>query len=128
MNPPCKYHQSVKTPNETARKFLKFLNLAEGVRNSPTFPVLDPVEERLLSQLAAVWHTGAKVTVLKAMKMAPFVSPSTVHRRLKAMRKIGMLVLIQDAADERIHYVEPTPKTHSYFAKLGQCLEKAVGA
>lgn len=97
-------------------------------RSLPTFPALGPVEERLLAQLAAIWHTGEKVTVLKAMKMAPYASPSTIHRRLKALRKSDMLVLVQDPVDERIHHVEPTDKTHRYFAKLGQCLEQAVGA
>lgn len=116
----------MKKPNQSSSTYTKFLNLVEAIRNLPTFPVLDPVEERLLNQLAAAWHAGARVTVLEAMQMAPYASPSTVHRRLKALRQKGMLSLMQDTADERIRYIEPTDKAHSYFSKIGQCLDKAV--
>lgn len=42
--------------NEMSRHslcYLKFLNLIEAIRETPTFPALDPVEERLLNLLAA---------------------------------------------------------------------------
>lgn len=45
--------------------YLRFLNLMEAIRGLPTHPALDPVEERLLNQLAASWHAGKQVSVLE---------------------------------------------------------------
>ena len=55
----------------------------------------------------------------------PEISPSTVQRRLKALRQKGMLQVENDEQDNRFKYVQPTDLSIRYFAALGQCIQKA---
>lgn len=105
--------------------YLRFLNLMQAIRELPTFPNVDPVEERLLNALASIWHGGGRVTVLEAMALPVDVSPTTLHRRLKSLRAKGLLALETDSADTRIKYVVPTDRTNEYFSTLGRCLNEA---
>lgn len=68
------------------------------------------------------------MTVLETMKTTPEISSSTVHRRLKTLRKKGLINLDVDQVDNRIKYIVHTDFTDSYFSHLGQCLAKAVDA
>ena len=117
---------SSQSSNSTT--YLRFLDLVQGVRALPDFPVLDPVEERLLNLFATVWHSGKQITVLQAMGMSTDVSSTTAHRRLKSLRKKGMISLMADEADNRIKYVQPTHMADQYFSQLGQCLSQAHSA
>jgi DNA-binding MarR family transcriptional regulator len=105
--------------------YLRFLNLVQAIREIPTFPVMDPVEERLLTMLAAVWHREKKITVLEAMSLTHEISATTAHRRLKTLRKKGMIDLDVDQSDSRVKYVVPTTLAKQYFTALGQALDKA---
>ncbi len=113
----------IRTQSNT---YAKFLNLVQAIRDLPSFPKLDPLEERLLNQLASQWHLGIKVTVLEAMQMSTDVSAATVHRRLKTLRKKGMIALSEHETDSRIRYIVATDLTTKYFAKMGQCLDLAL--
>ena len=105
--------------------YLRFLNLAQAIRQLSSFPQIDAVEERLLNVCAAAWHAGRKLTVLEAMKLLPDTSESTAFRRLKSLRSKGMVCLDYDANDARTRYVMPTDLANAYFEKLGECLNKA---
>lgn len=109
-----------------SQTYLKFLNLAHAIREISTFPALDAVEEQLLNTFAAAWHAGNSIRVLEAMEMFPDISGSTVHRRLDTLRKKGMIALDTDAENQRVKYITPTELTEKYFAKLGECLDKAI--
>jgi hypothetical protein len=114
-------------PTKSSLTYLKFLNLLQSVRALPDFPVMDAVEERMINLFAASWHRKQQVTVLQAMDMEHGISASTAHRRLKALRKKGLIALEIDPIDNRIKYVVPTDLVIKYFGHLGQCLTKAVG-
>jgi SOS-response transcriptional repressor LexA len=106
--------------------YLKFLNLVQALREMPTFPVIDATEERLLHQLAAAWNDGKQVTVLEAMKLEAETSPTTIHRRLKSLRKKGIISLTVDEIDNRVKYVSPTALATEYFDQLSHCLVAAT--
>lgn len=105
-----------------ASRYIKFLSLADAVK----FPVLDPIEERLLHYITLGWYSDKRMTVLETMKATPDISPSTVHRRIKTLRKKGLVGLDVDPIDNRIKYIVHTDLTNRYFTQLGQCLSKAV--
>ena len=105
--------------------FQRFLSLVEALRQQPTFPAMDAVEERMLNSLAAVWHGGTQITVMEAMHMFPQISASTVHRRLKTLRSKGLIALSTDQIDNRVKYVIGTALTDEYFATLSRCMEQA---
>ena len=105
--------------------YMRFLNLVQAVKEKSAFPDIDPVEERVLNILAARWHTGIKVTVLETIAMLGEFSATTLHRRLKSLRKKGMIGVDYDDEDARIKYVVPTKITRDYFSQLGDALAKA---
>jgi hypothetical protein len=105
--------------------YLRFLNLVQAIRQIPTFPTMDPVEERLLSMLGVNWHNGKKVSVLEAMGLSTEISATTAHRRLKTLRKKGLIELDTDKIDSRVKYVVPTALAEQYFVTLGQAIDKA---
>ncbi len=109
-----------------SKTYLKFLHLAQALRAAPSSPALDPLEERLLNQLATVWDAGDRVTVLEAMAMSPDASARTVHRRLKSLQSKAMITLETDADDSRVKYVAPTRQAARYFERLGQCLQESL--
>ncbi|MFM8769193.1 MAG: winged helix-turn-helix domain-containing protein [Rubrivivax sp.] len=117
----------VQNPSQHMMKqtYTRFVHLARAVRQLPGTPTLDAVEERVLESLAAAWGQGQKVTVLQAMGMSDDSSPTTVHRRLKSLRKKGFIGLHEDETDNRVKFIEPTPQADEYFARLGQCLQTA---
>ncbi len=111
-----------------ASTYTRFLQLAEESRRQGGAPALDAVEERLLSRLAALWFAGERVPVLRAMTMFDDVSGTTVHRRLKSLRRKGMITLQPDETDERIRYVVATEVSNRYFEQMGRCLVTAARA
>lgn len=111
---------------DDCQTYLKFLNLAQSVRQSPAFPLLDVAEERLLDQLAASWCVGKRITVVKAMQMSPDASSTTIHRRLKTLRAKGMLDLEMDEDDNRVKYVVATALSRNYLGKLGASVVEAA--
>lgn len=108
--------------------YLRFLHLAQALRELPGFPAIDALEERFLNVLAAAWYAGHSVSVLEAMRLLPDVSATTAHRRLKALRSKGLVALEVDPTDSRVKYVTPTDLARNHFARLGQLIEKARSA
>ena len=105
--------------------FLKYISSALAVSGTQNFPELDSVEERLLHYYATTWHLDKLTTVIEAMHATPEISPSTVHRRLKSLRKKGYIGLRIDDIDTRIKYIVQTEQCKQYFAHLGECIVSA---
>jgi hypothetical protein len=114
--------------NEIPQSALRFLNLVAAVRSLPSVPSLDVIEEQVLNALALKWANGTKITVMETLNFFTNTSPSTVHRRLKSLKKKGMLALQEDDDDNRTKYILPTALTIDYFEKIGQCMTVAARA
>lgn len=114
-----------KIPPDSHNTYFKFLNLLNAVQDLSSFPALDALEERLLNTLAAAWHTNKRITVVEAMGMLPDTSTGTVHRRLKTLRKKGLLAIQVDETDQRVKHVLPTDVAMEHFSKLAACLFEA---
>lgn len=123
-----KLQPSPSSQQHMKNTYTRFVHLARAVRQLPGAPNLDAVEERVLEALAAAWGQGQKVTVLQAMAMSEESSPTTVHRRLKSLRKKGFISLHEDEADNRVKFIQPTAQADEYFARLGQCVQDASKA
>lgn len=105
--------------------YLRFLNLTQYIHDKTGFPEMDPVEERLLNALAVAWYAGKDVRVIEALGLPAAISSSTAHRRLKSLRRKGMVGLEQDKVDSRIKYVVATDLADEYFTTLGTAMEMA---
>lgn len=106
--------------------YVKFLEGLAEVRSEAGAKRLEVFEERLLDGLACMWARGEAVTVLQAMRIDAGVSPTTVHRKLKSLRRQGMILLEESETDNRIKFVKPTPKAERHLAQLGQCVKAAA--
>lgn len=116
MNQPIETHQA-------SQIYVRFLNLLEAIKGDPDVPELDQSEGALLDMLARRWFSKQPITVLETMNSGVGnMSQSTVHRRLKSLRKHGLVALEIDEQDNRIKYVEPTEKALAYLDRLGSCL------
>ena len=113
------------TNDQHSASYLKFIHLTQALRALPGLPTLDPIEERLLHYLAASWFSNKDAKVLETMRSTPEMSPSTVHRRLKTLRKKGLLHFDIDAQDNRIKCIVKTDLTDRYFAHMGKCMDSA---
>jgi DNA-binding MarR family transcriptional regulator len=108
-----------------SRTYIRFLNLAKGLRGITKLPELDPIEERMLNYLAAFWLAGEPATVVESINGSEDISPSTAHRRLKSLRKKGYIDLNIDERDNRIKYIVQTDLTIQYFSQLADCMKRA---
>jgi len=112
--------------SNSASLYLKFLNLVRALDAAPSFPSLDATEERLLGHLANAWAEDKRVTVLEAMNLEAEVSSTTIHRRIKSLKRKGVISLEVDEKDNRIKYVLPTQLASDYYAALSKCMVAAT--
>ncbi len=118
----------MKKPKKTfsnASLFFSFLTASRSAKGLAVLATMDPVDERILLELALHWKDDSPISVVQTMHEVSFVSTTTAHRRLKQLRKIGMIDLAVDTADNRVKYVIPTEKTMQYLEFLGQCVRDA---
>ncbi len=109
--------------NKHSIAYVRFLSLIENLRSSPGFPNIDNNERILLEHLAGRWYQGRKTRVLEMMNDSECgMSPSSVHRRLKALKQKGLLRLEEDPMDNRNKFIMPTDRTMEYFESLGDCM------
>jgi hypothetical protein len=117
----------MKNSKRPADIYLRFLQLAEGLRTLPTLPLLDPLEERMLTLVARISHEKQRLSVRDMMAQEALGSPATLHNRLKSMRQKGWIMLA-DTEDSRRKQIELTQAALLHFDKLSKCLLLASSA
>jgi hypothetical protein len=116
---------NMNNQSKPLQAYLKFLRMAQSVREMPEFPGLGAVEERMMNMFGARWQRNQQVTVIHAMTILPEISPATAHRRLKELQKMDWIALDVNEVDNRVKFVVPTDLTLKYFSELGKRLAKA---
>ena len=112
----------------SSSSYIRFLNLANAIRNLTIFPFINPMEERLLNYVAIAWQRDMRLSISETMHSDIDMSPSSVHRHLKSLRAKGYLCLTVDELDKRIKYIRNTPLSAEYFSMLGQCINETVSS
>ena len=105
--------------------FYQFLVAAQDPKSTKGRLGIDAVDERILEELAASWSSKTPITVLEIMNKVAFVSTTTAHRRLKSLKKSGLIDLELRDEDNRVKNVVPTEKTLQHFDFLGRCMVMA---
>ncbi len=62
--------------------FFDFLSASRNAKGLAVLAKIDPVEERILLELAMHWKDDSSITVVQTMHAVSFVSTTTAHRRL----------------------------------------------
>ena len=104
--------------------YFRFVRLLEALECEPDFPVLDEVERSLLNFIALNAIQGKPLLVGDVIFLNRSASPATLNRRLSKLARADFIRYGSDP-DGRKKYLELTPKSQAYFAKLGQCITNA---
>ena len=80
--------------------YMRILQLSKAMRNGDQLKVLDPLEERILEIIVSSRQKNERLSVKDLMANSNLGSPSTLHSRLKSMRKKGWIKL-EDTEDAR---------------------------
>ncbi len=107
--------------------YLRFLHLARALKEVPSLPALEPLEEKILEIVADAHINDARLSVKDLMNKSELGSPAMLHGRLKSMREKGWIVLAP-TEDARRKQLDLTPASLKYFEKLSKLMTKAVKA
>ena len=112
-------------PSPFQEAYFRFVRLLETLEGESDFPVLDEVERSLLNFIAIHAMQGKSLLVGDVIFLNQSASPATLNRRLSKLARAGFIRYGSDP-DGRKKYLELTPKSQDYFAKLGQCITSAT--
>lgn len=87
---------------------------------------MDETQRRLLELIAIRHASGKSITVSEAMESTSVASPATIHRKLDALRELGMIAPTFEGENRRTKYLVPTQTADVYFHKLGHLLHQAL--
>jgi DNA-binding MarR family transcriptional regulator len=101
--------------------YFRFNKLMETLEQGPSFPKLDEIEKKLLDSIAEASYAGKPFLVSDVIFANQVGSPATLSRRLNSLVEKGLIVYsIGD--DSRKKFLELTPKSKKYFAKLEELI------
>ena len=94
--------------------YMRIHQLSKAIRNGDQLKVFDPLEERILEIIVSSRQKNERLSVKDLMANSNLGSPSTLHSRLKSMRKKGWIKL-EDTEDARRKQLDLTTETLKYF-------------
>ena len=115
----------MRKSNRPAEVYLRFLQLSEAIRDLPSLPPLDPLEERILGFVARAGQREERLCVRDMMAKEELGAPATIHNRLKSMREKGWIQLA-DTEDARRKQIELTQPALRHFDRLSRAMIKAT--
>ena len=104
--------------------YFRYVRLLLALERESNFPVLDDIERRLLNMVGMHAMQGNPLLVGDTILLNKSASAATLYRRLSKLSRAGFIRYGSDP-DGRKKYLELTPKSYDYFAKLGQCITSA---
>jgi DNA-binding MarR family transcriptional regulator len=116
-----------KTPTRKPDVYLRFLQLSEAIRGLPGLAPLDPLEERMLTFIAAMGQAGQYLGVRELMAHHELGAPATIHSRLKSMRSKGWIQL-SDTEDARRKRIDLTREALQHFQRLSRAMLAATAS
>jgi hypothetical protein len=111
-------------PSPYQEAYFRFVRLLEALEGESDFPALDDIERNLLNFIAMHAMQGKSLLVGDVIFLNRSASPATLNRRLSKLARAGFIRYGIDP-DRRKKYLELTPKSQNYFAKMGQCVTGA---
>ncbi len=105
----------MKILSENAINYLRIISSTKASRMAYFSTPIDFVEDQLLQIILSNWLVKTNITVGEVLEEIKEISNSTLHRRLKNLRKIGIISHIADEIDNRIKYIYPTNLCIEYF-------------
>ena len=101
--------------------YFRFNKLMETMEQGPQFPKLDDLEKKLLDAIAEASYSGNPFLVSDVIFANQIGSPATLSRRLNSLAEKNLIVY-STGDDGRKKFLELTPKSKKYFAKLDELI------
>jgi predicted transcriptional regulator len=105
----------MKELSKNAINYLQINKLTKALRFSYFSTPIDFVEDQLLQIILINWLAKTNITVCETLEEIKEISNSTLNRRLKNLRKLGLISHVVDEIDNRIKYLYPTKLCIEYF-------------
>jgi len=102
--------------NKYATRYQSFCALTALAFEMPSVPKLSPLEVSVLNKLIVLWSIGEPVPVVGFMKTCGDISPQSVHRLIKRLKRMGMISLLEHETDGRRKSIVPTKLCHTFVA------------
>lgn len=109
----------MKTTLQSA--YFRFNKLMETMEQGSTFPKLDEIEKKLLNSIAEASLSGRPYLISDVIFANDIGSPATLSRRLSGLVD-KELIAYSVGDDNRKKFLELTPKSKKYFAKLDELI------
>ncbi len=93
----------------------------ETIEQGLAFPKLDDIEKKLLDSIAEASYAGKPFLVSDVIFANQIGSPATLSRRLNSLVE-KELIVYSIGDDSRKKFLELTPKSKKYFAKLEELI------
>lgn len=104
--------------------YFRFNKLMETMEQGPSFPKLDDLERKLLNSIAEASLSGKPFLISDVIFANSIGSPATLSRRLTNLVD-KELIVYSSYDDNRKKFLELTPKSKKYFAKLNELVLQA---
>lgn len=105
--------------------YIRFLKLVEILSSKSKIRSLDSIEKHLLNRIMLDDYAGQSILVGDILKLHLIGSQATLHGRLKNLRLIGYIKLVEQD-DARQKRVLPTNQAHKFFGSLSECMLRAT--
>jgi hypothetical protein len=105
--------------------YIRFLDLVEILQAKSKIRTLDSTEKHLLNNIMLDDSVGKPIFVGDILRLNLLGSQATLHGRLKNLRSIGYIKLIEQD-DARKKRVMPTTQAYKLFELLSACMARAL--
>ncbi|MBU3621031.1 hypothetical protein [Polynucleobacter sp. CS-Odin-A6] len=105
--------------------YIRFLDLVEILQAKSKIRTLDSTEKHLLNNIMLDDSVGNPIFVGDLLRLKLLGSQATLHGRLKNLRSIGYIKLIEQD-DARKKRVMPTTQAYKLFELLSGCMARAL--
>jgi predicted transcriptional regulator len=105
----------MKILSENAIRYLRVVSSTKASQMAYFPTPIDFVEDQLLQIILSNWLAKTNITVGEVLEEMKEISNSTLNRRLKNLRKMGIICHMADEIDNRIKYIYPTNLCIEYF-------------
>lgn len=103
--------------NSAGNAYFRFNLLMDALHHSPSFPLLNDIEKKILDMIAEASLSGKPLLISHIVFGNPIGSPATLSKKITSLVKKN-LVVYSTTDDARKKYLDLTPMSKQYYTKL----------
>jgi hypothetical protein len=116
---------SKDTKSELLSLYFRFTALTDSLKGLYGGAELTPDIEALLQVLCAHWNAGSPLSVRQVLQFERLGSSATIFKRLKRLRQMDLVMLLEAPDDPRKRQIVPTTRALDYFSSQALAIRAA---